>query len=128
MKKLFLLFFVAILFVGCARESENISNVSDNSYPKLKVVNKINTTSYITKVSLVGYEFSPLEIRYNESQTFILKDGMVGGYDDIVISVLYGTVTTTTSSCRIRKDFADGKTTTVTLVKDSGESSLPRLE
>ena len=82
-------------------------------HPILKVVNQSRGSSNrttITAVSLVGYNFNSLSIGQNDSQTFILDNGMPGGYEAININVLLSGVNRS-----IKVNFKEGETTTVTM-------------
>lgn len=97
-------FILSTLVVGCSL---------DSTTTKLKVVNQYEGR-YISNVSLVGYEFSSLNITYENSQTFNLDNGMPAGYDNINIQVTYrsGTATWYTNKSFNLKN---GATTTITL-------------
>ena len=82
-------------------------------HPVLEVVNQTNDVSsrtLITAVSLVGYDFNSLSLAKDDSQTFLLDNGMTGGYADININVLLSGV-----NKRIKVNFKNGETTTVTM-------------
>ena len=112
MKKYLVIAFLGIMtFIGCTEDDDS------NFHPTLMIVNEIGDTSrnIITSVSLVDYEFRNLNILKGESQTFILEKGMVGGYNDIYVSVGHGRGGNST-----KVNFQDGKNTTITLKGCSG--------
>lgn len=104
---------------GC----ENECNMEEpETYPSLRVVNNLKDDwRSITRVSLLGYEFTNLDIEANGgSQTFVLDSGMSGGYDNINITVSYRRYTNIGSSRSEKFNFENGKTTTVTLTGCDG--------
>ena len=69
----------------------------------------------ITRVSLVGYDFSSINIQFGQSKKFVLEDGINGGYDDVNVNfetLCYGT------RYGISKSFIfwEGNNTTITLI------------
>ena len=78
MKKLLFLF-AFILFACSGSDCE----------PTLTIQNSHNTDYNIVAVSLVGYDFGTIEIQKGDSQTFVLKDGLIGGTDDIQVTISY---------------------------------------
>ena len=121
-KTIFLLFVILLCFL--------IFSCDDGLfYPSLKVVNP-PVSGYaraITSVVLVGYEFLNLNITPGNSQTFILKNGMPGGYNNINVTVGYYPYFISN-----KFNFSNGKTTTITLRQSLGEGSPyynnPKLE
>ena len=87
MKKLGLLLF-AIILIGCSGSDEECS-------PTLTIQNNgIDgggevADEKINRVTLVGYSFD-VSIENGSSQTFVLKDGLIGGTDDIEVVIHYG--------------------------------------
>jgi hypothetical protein len=78
MKVKFLMFLTILLFACSSDEQQT---------PSLTIVNNSNTDKVITNVRLVGYEFSQLNIEFGSSQTFILDEGMSGGYTNINVEI-----------------------------------------
>ncbi|PKL22543.1 MAG: hypothetical protein CVV48_01780 [Spirochaetae bacterium HGW-Spirochaetae-4] len=91
----------------------------EEHYPSLKVVNQYEGRA-IESVSLVGYDFNNLDIAAGDSQRFFLNNGMQAGYQNINITVRYGSGT---ASWFISNafDFSDGSTTIITLNGSSSE-------
>lgn len=82
-------------------------------HPVLEVVNQTNDVSsraLINAVTIVGYDFNSLSLAKGDSQTFLLDNGMPGGYEDININVLLSGV-----NKRIKVNFKNGETTKVTM-------------
>lgn len=99
--------FLSVFILGCKEE------VEEN--PKLMVVNK-NTNYSIVSVRLVGYTFSNIDIAKNGgTKTFELNNGIAGGYNDVNVTVIYGLSQSATWNASNTYNFADGKTTAVTL-------------
>lgn len=80
--KLKFLTFLTIMLFACSSSDEQ-------EPPSLTIVNNSNTDKVITNVSLVGYEFSNLNIEFGSSQTFILDEGMSGGYTNINVNISF---------------------------------------
>lgn len=81
MKAKFLIFLTMLLF-ACNSDDEQ-------KPPSLIIVNNSNTDKIITRVMLVGYEFSNLNIEFGSSQTFSLEEGMSGGYTNINVDISF---------------------------------------
>ena len=80
--------------------------------PSLTIINNSNTDKVITNVSLVGYEFSNLNIEFGNSQTFILDKGMSAGYTNINVDINFmcgGRIWTASESV----NFNNGNVTTM---------------
>jgi hypothetical protein len=114
-----LLFFLALCLIGSACDNGNPSNTG---YPSLKVVNQYAGV-YISSVALVGYEFNTLNITSGNSQTFILANGMLGGYTALNIHVVYRSGPSY-GNINNKFDFVNGKTTIITL-KGSSDYGTP---
>lgn len=110
MKKLLLILF-AISLVGCSSDDDS----NEKKHPSLKIVNQ-NEYLVITNVSLVGYEFSSLNIQLGDEQTFALEDGMPAGYEDINVELRWtcGAMGWTGS---IELDFSADDTTTIVVTE-----------
>ena len=106
-----LLWFV-ISSSGCEKEC-----ICDNppTYPSLKVQNQNTDDRRITAVELIGYDFDNLNIEIGESQTFVLDQGMPGGYDNINVVVRHRRANQIGSASTISVDFQNDVTKTVTL-------------
>lgn len=102
MKKFILLMCTALLvcLTSCEQPVEEM-------YPCLEVVNEYRY-DVVTKVSLVGYTFDSLDIKYGESQKFYLTNGMPAGYENINVAITAKRHVTLNKKC----NFVDGKTTT----------------
>lgn len=130
--KVYVLGVIGILFTLSSCDSnEGVMDIIDpvddvETFPYLKVVNAVNDTSPIINVELVGYEFSNLNIIPGTSQTFVLDNGMPGGYDDINIVVTYQEPGTR-GYPTIKVDFNDDETTTVTLKGCRGMEGCPGI-
>lgn len=132
MKKILVLVIGCLLFASCSNgwdmpKSEGSGNVV--SYPKLKVINDGREDTmfgydYISSVVLLNYSFTPIEIKKGESQTFVLDKGMPGGYNDILVKISYGEDGHTFSSYKIKKNFANGSTTTIRLYLSGSDIKL----
>ena len=70
------LFILSLLFISCSEDGLNST---------LTIVND-RVDESITRVSLVGYDFDNINIRYGKEKTFNLKDGINGGYDDVNVT------------------------------------------
>jgi len=109
---------------------ETGGNNTDNSYPKLTMVN-LHAISSVVSVSIVGYEFRSLNIARGNNQTFSLMQGMPGGYTDINITVGFRSHPASSVLYVSRNiNFFNGKTTTVTLRGGEGEGGqyiIPQL-
>jgi hypothetical protein len=98
----------------------------NESFPTLKIVNELEEDwRSITKVSLVGYNFSSLNIEAKgDAQTFKLEKGMPGGNENINVSVTYIRYKTVSIiTLGIEVDFTDGETTIVYLRGCAGSTS-----
>lgn len=91
----------------------------EEKYPLLKVVNQYEGRS-IKSVSLVGYDFNNFDIAAGNSQCFSLDSRMPGGYQNINITVTYGSGTSNWFISNVF-DFSDGLTTIITLNGISSE-------
>ena len=129
MKKILYLIVICLFFVACNNASNtpaetgnnNDQNKNEKSCPYLKVENTLGSSSgVVMAVSLVNYDFSPLGIQGGQSQTFILNKGMPGGYDNILISVTFGSPGRIQSYFRTYKNFQDGTTTIVRIKTSNG--------
>ena len=118
---IFAIFGIVLAFTACEKDC-NCPEDNPEEYPSLQVVNQLNDYwRSITGVSLVGYEFGNLNIEPNgDSQTFVLDDGMSGGYEDIFVKVSYIRYSGVGASASIKVDFNKGETTTITLTGCSG--------
>ena len=88
---------------------------ADSALSSLKVVNQSDNGLPILKVSLVNYEFEPLEIAGGESQTFTLDDGMQGGFSNVNVTFTVNISLWHTLTYSTKKDFRDGDMTIITL-------------
>jgi len=88
---------------------------SDSEVSSLRVVNLSDNGLPILKVSLVNYEFEPLEIAGGESQTFTLDDGMQGGFSNVNVTFTVNISLWHTLTYSTKKDFRDGDMTIITL-------------
>lgn len=106
---------IIVFLIGnaCHKDEESIEE-----YPSLRVVNQLEDSwRSIVSVSLVGYEFDNLNIEFDgDEQTFVLNEGMPGGYDDINVTVRYVRYPNIpVEPASIKVDFVRGETTTITL-------------
>lgn len=102
-----------LAFTACNKENNDDDDIEE--YLFLKVVNQTNDSNSrsITSVTLVGYDFTNLNITKGNSQTFNLDSGMPGGYENININVrLSGPQIV---SKNIQVNFKNGETTTITM-------------
>lgn len=119
MKRLLVLILGCLLLaVSCKNTTDSVSS-SEKPCPKLKIVNDTNQNNgtYIWKIELVNYKFEPLYILQGESQTFSLDKGMPAGNKDIYICIY---IDSYNNGLQIKKNFTDGKTTTVRIYGYSG--------
>ena len=130
MRKYLIILFAGFLFFSCkastdipeSTNNETESTDSDSrdtssqtkSYPKLKVENNKTNVEFIFLVELPNYTISPLEIRGGESMTFELNKGMYC-YTNVTVHLNYGASRSYHNDIYVRKDFADGQTTVITL-------------
>jgi len=124
MRKYLVILFIALCFVGCKAntdlpettntESTTRDSGSQKQYPKLKVENKKTTGEFIFLVELPNYRIEPLEIRSGESMTFELNQGLYY-YENVTVHINYGASRSYHNDVYVRKNFADGQTTTITL-------------
>ena len=108
------LFGIILLLISC-NDDDCIHEDGESNYPALMMVNETsdNISKAITSVSLVGYQFSNLNILEGDTQVFNLDTGMPGGYEDInVIVRLSGPQII---SENIEVSFQDGDTKTITV-------------
>ena len=126
------LFAMLMSFTSCEKDCiapEDTTENTTETYPLLKVVNQLNDDwRSINGVSLVGYQFSNLNIEYNgDSQTFVLDKGMSGGYEDIYVKVNYWRYSGHGTFVDIKVNFVKGETTTITLKGTSGCEGCPGI-
>ena len=128
MRKYLFLILIAIFFIGCKAntdlpETNNTESESGSrdtttnqtkNYPKLKVENNKTNGDFIFLIELPDYNIEPVEIRGGESMTFELYRGLVC-YENVTIHLRYGGTRKSFNDVYVRKNFADGQTTTVTL-------------
>ena len=121
MRKYLFLILIALFFVGCKANTDlsetNTESTRDSgtkSYPKLKVENKKEGGQFIFLVELPNYRIEPLEIRSGESMTFELNQGLYC-YENVTVHINYGATRSHHNDIYIRKNFADGQTTVITL-------------
>ena len=81
MKKLVFLF--AFILFACSGSDVGICE------PTLTVQNSHNKDYNIVGVSFIGYNFKNIEIQKGDSQTFVFKDGLIGGTDNIQVTISY---------------------------------------
>ena len=112
MKKIFFLSIITIfLFLSCSHSSNQHEPSNSNestSYPKLKIEN-VNYSNGVSSVRLLGYTFSPLDIRPGEFQIFELNSGMNGGYSNIPVYISDGVH----QAIGIKCNFENGETTII---------------
>ena len=107
---IFAIFAIILTFTSCSKDCD-CENNSAKDHPTLKVVNLNSDGRIITSVKLVGYEFTNLDIKEGDSQSFALDNGMQGGYSDINIIVEYNRFQTINKKI----NFINGQITTITL-------------
>ncbi len=120
----FILLLSFLLFNGCSDDcvcDDQNDNLISEEYPTLRIVNLNTGGMTISSITLIDYEFSNLSINKDESQEFTLSRGMIGGYDDIYVTVHLRTGNTPRGKISGEFDFVDGETTTITLIGCSGE-------
>jgi hypothetical protein len=117
---------IVLTFTACSND-DDIAGVEE--HPSLKVENDLNDSwRSITRVSLVGYTFSNLNIEpYGGFQTFTLDEGMSGGYEDINITVRYIRNSGISGYASIKVNFSKGETTTIVLTGCSGAEGCPGI-
>jgi len=103
---------IALTFFACSKDNEK--NDSEK-YPSLKVINTVTDNRFISSVKIVGYEFNNLNITSGNSQTFILQNGMPGGYENVNVIVSYKTSNIPSNSKNKTVNFTNGQTTMITL-------------
>ncbi len=116
MRNLILLVLIGMMisFSSCEKQNESIPE-NPTKYPSIKVVNQNRSQRVITSFRLVGYEFKNLNIGVGESQTFILDQGMSGGYSDIYTTVFYNYGGYPTRYVSTKVNFNGGETSTISL-------------
>jgi len=109
---LLVIFTFTLSFTACKKDC-----ICPDDYPSLKVVNQLEDNwRRITNVSLVGYQFSNLNIEpFGDSQTFVLDKGMSGGFENIYVKVTYLRYSSVYGFADIKVDFKKGGTTTIVL-------------
>jgi len=122
------IFSMVLAFSSCEKDCDCPEDEPEE-YPFLKVVNQLNDSwRSITGVSLIGYEFNNLNIEpYGDSQTFVLDEGLSGGYEDINVTVRYIRYSGVGASASIKVNFNKGETTTITLTGCSGAEGCPGI-
>ncbi len=105
-----LVFFGIFLTFTTCSEDDDIIVVEE--YPLLKIINQNSEDRDIISVKLVGYDFDNLSIDKNNSQTFILDNGMSGGYEDINVTIRMAGPQIIIRSIKV--DFKEGYTTSIT--------------
>ena len=83
MKKSLLLLLFAFILFACSSSNEPCA------IETLTIQNSHNENYNIVRVSLVGYNFTNIEIQEGDSQTFQLIDGLIGGTDNIQVTISY---------------------------------------
>lgn len=117
-----------IISVSSCKQDSDVpepNNDTEIKHPSLKIVNDLKEDwRPIISVNLVGYDFTNLNIEYNgDSQRFNLDKGMPGGYDNVNVSVTFIRYAAAPRvTLKIKVDFVDGKTTTISL-RDCVDSS-----
>ena len=106
---------IVSIFSCCDSSSDSLIE----QYPSLRVANQYEGRS-IKSVTLVGYEFNNLNIVAGDSQLFALDSGMPGGYQNINITVIYGSGPARWSTSN-SFNFTEGSTTNITLRGSSAE-------
>jgi len=120
---LIILFGLSIIHTSCKKDNP------EDTYPTLKVTNDLEDDwRSITAVSLVGYTFDNLDIQpFGDSQSFILDEGMSGGYENINVTVRYIRYTGVSASRSLKIDFFDGETTSIKLTGCDGAEGCPGI-
>lgn len=113
MKKIVLFCLISLMFMGCQDDPQEVIEL----HPSLMVQNDLDGDfRNVIQVNLVGYEFGSLDIRpMGGSQTFVLDQGMAGGYDQINVDVKFQEYQTVRTTRSIKVDFVDGQTTRIRL-------------
>ena len=124
----FTMLVLLISFTSCDKDNDDIvEGDTEITYPTLKIVNQHGAKFHnITSVSLVGYEFNSLAIKWSQSQSFTLDKGMSAGYKDINIQINYGEGVQRSRINGIA-NFTNGKTTVITLNGGSGGEGAESL-
>ena len=114
------IFSIPLAFSSCEK---------DSNFPSLKVTNDLKDDwQSITAVSLIGYKFDNLNIEpFGDSQTFILDEGMAGGYENINITVSYIRYSGIGASASIKVNFNKGETISISLTGCSGAEGCPGI-
>ena len=121
---------IALTFTACDKGNDPVPDVVPDpviEYPSLRIVNDSRNYIAITSVTLLGYEFTTLDIANGSSQTFTLDKGMSGGYEDINVIVGYRRYTSNGGHPNIKVDFYDGEITTITVKGCSGAEGCPGI-
>ena len=116
-----------IVFTGCNNSNTPSSDPPPGNvpppmdrFPQLRVVNEHQGGRVITRVGLVGYDFSDLQITMGNSQTFNLMNGMPAGHSNINIAVTFNNAWGGGLRFLSRSvNFVDGETTTIILRSDA---------
>lgn len=105
-----------VSFTSCNKDCECDDEIPPTveEYPSLILVNQNTNEEVVTSVRLLGYEFDNLSIEIGESQTFILDNGMPGGFDDINVITSWSRSVWQSGSVNEEFDFNDGDVTTIT--------------
>ena len=120
MRKIIFILSLCFVFVACSnnsvptQEETRVSGSQTTNYPKLKVENKKTNNECIFSIELPNYKIEPLEIRNGESMTFELSEGL-WCYENVTVSLRYGLLRSHQNFVYVRKNFADGQTTVITL-------------
>tara|TARA_B110000967_G_C18380083_1_gene314780 strand:- start:70 stop:453 length:384 start_codon:yes stop_codon:yes gene_type:complete len=116
MKKFSLLLFAFILF-SCSGSDD------ESQYPTITVVNAaIEGGKKIRSISLVGYEFTGLNIEQGQSVTYKLMDGISSSPSPLTVTFFCGDRNWTVTNSTV--ELVNGQTTTVTLKHKSCDGSI----
>jgi len=124
---LFSVFGLTITFSNCKKDCDCPD--TEENYPSLKVTNDLEDDwRSITAVSLIGYTFDNLDIEpFGDFQTFILDEGLSGGYENINVTVTYIRYSGVSASRSLKVNFFDGETTSITLTGCDGAEGCPGI-
>ncbi len=88
---------------------------SEDEFNTTMTISNYKVDESITRVSLVGYDFSSLNIRYGESKKFKFNEGINGGYTDVNVDFEVNCIGAGTFGVSKKVVFLEGGNTTIAL-------------
>ena len=101
----------ALLSCGQELVAEVVS-IEPQAPPVLRLSNRLNDDLDIISWNMVGYKFINLDISPGSAEQFILENGMTQGYENLTVTIVLAS-STTSFSIQVIASFIQGGTTSI---------------